>query len=55
MYSYEDQIKAIALYIRNNLRLTDTVRMLGYPNKRMLRRWYKEYWETGNLHERYYP
>jgi len=53
MYSYEDRIKAIALYIRNDLRLTDTVRMLGYPNKRMLRRWYKEYLETGNLHEKY--
>jgi len=53
MYSYEDRIKAIELYIKYDLSTVDTIRELGYPNRKMLVRWYKEYQETGGLHERY--
>ena len=53
MYSQEDRIKAVQLYIKYDFSLADTVLELGYPNKRMLRHWYKEYQETGGLHEKY--
>lgn len=53
MYSYEDRIKAVMLYIKYDLSIADTVRELGYPNRNMLVQWYKEYQETGRLHERY--
>lgn len=51
MYSYEDRIKAVELYIKYDLCAADTVRELGYPNRKMLVRWYKEYQETGDLHK----
>jgi putative transposase len=53
MYSYEDRIKAVRLYIKYDLSAADTVRELGYPSRKMLVRWYKEYHETGGLHEGY--
>jgi len=53
MYSYEDRIKAVKLYIKYDLCAADTIRELGYPNRNMLIRWYKEYQETGGLHKRY--
>lgn len=53
MYSYEDRIKAVKLYIKYDLSAADTVRELGYPGRKMLARWYKEYQKTGGLHERY--
>jgi transposase-like protein len=53
MYSYEDRIKAVELYIKYDLSAADTVRELGYPSYKMLVRWYKEYLETGGLHEQY--
>ena len=53
MYSYEDRIKAVELYIKYDLCAADTVRELGYPNRKMLLRWYKEYQETGELHEQF--
>ncbi len=53
MYSYEDRIKAVRLYIKYDLSAADTVRELGYPSRKMLVRWYKEYLETGGLHEGY--
>jgi len=53
MYSYEDRLKAVKLYIKYGYSLADTVRDLGYPNRRMLARWYREYQETGDLHKAY--
>jgi len=53
MYSYEDRIKAVELYIKYDLCAADTVRELGYPNRKMLVRWYKEYQETGDLHKKF--
>ncbi len=32
MYSYEDRIKAVMLYIKYDLCTADTIRELGYPN-----------------------
>ena len=36
MYSYEDRMKAVKLYIKYDCSAADTVRELGYPNRKML-------------------
>jgi len=53
MYSYEERIKAVKLYIQYDLSAAATIRELGYPNRKMLVRWYREYLEKGDLHKRY--
>lgn len=53
MYSYEDRLRAVALYIKYDRSLTSVVRELGYPSQTMLLRWYKEYREFGELHKQY--
>ena len=53
MYSYEERVKAVNLYIKFGLSAAATVRELGYPTRKMLRLWYKEYKETGELHREY--
>lgn len=53
MYSYEDRIKAVELYIKYDMCIADTVRELGYPNRKMLVLWFKEYQKNGDLHLRY--
>lgn len=40
MYSYEDRIRAVKLYLKRGKRLTATVRQLGYPTTKSLERWY---------------
>jgi transposase-like protein len=53
MYSYEDRLKAVKLYIKFDFSAADTIRELGYQSRNMLRQWYKVYAETGKLHERH--
>lgn len=53
MYSYEDRIKAVELYIKYDLSAADTVQELGYPDRKMMVQWHREYQETGQLHERF--
>ena len=53
MYSYEDRIKAVELYVKYDLSAADTIRELGYPDYKTLVQWYKEYQETGGLHRRF--
>lgn len=53
MYSYEDRLKAVKLYIKYDFSVAATIRELGYPNRKMLVRWYKEYKEIGDLHKQY--
>ncbi len=36
MYSYEDRIRAVKLYIKLGKRLRATIRQLGYPTKNSL-------------------
>ncbi len=49
MYSYEDRIRAVKLYIKLGKRAATTVRLLGYPSKKYLYHWYLIYKETGDL------
>ena len=43
MYSYEDRIRAVKLYIKLGKRLGATIRQLGYPTKSFLIGWHREY------------
>ncbi len=42
MYSYEDRIRAVELYIKLGKRLRATIRHLGYQTKNALKGWYRE-------------
>jgi putative transposase len=43
MYSYEDRLRAVRLYIKLGKRVGLTIRQLGYPTKNALKCWYREY------------
>lgn len=43
MYSYEDRVRAVALYIKLGKRPKATIRQLGYPSKNALKGWYLVY------------
>ena len=43
MYSYEDRIRAVKLFIKLGKRIAPTVRQLGYPTKNALKSWLQEY------------
>lgn len=45
MYSEEERMKAIKLFLKYDKRPTKTVRELGYPGVKALLRWYAEYVE----------
>ena len=43
MYSYEERMRAVKLYIKLGKRLGATIRELGYPTKNALIGWFREY------------
>ena len=49
MYSYEDRIRAVKLYLKFGKRAAATVQQLGYPNVKALRAWYREYEQCRDL------
>ena len=51
MYTYEQRLAAVKLYIKYGNRAAPVIRELGYPDRHMLVKWYKEYQETGELHK----
>ena len=53
MYSYEERMKAIELYIKYERSIAGTIRELGYPSRGALARWYKEYKKNGYLRRSY--
>ena len=50
MYSYEERIKAVKLYMKYEHSLATTIHKLGYPSPKALYGWYKEYELNGDLH-----
>jgi putative transposase len=52
VYSYEERMKAVQLYIKYGLSAADAIRELGYPHHNTLVMWYKEYVENGDLHKK---
>jgi putative transposase len=53
MYSYEDRIRAVRLYVKLGKRLKATTRQLGYPTKNSLIAWYREFEHAHDLAESY--
>lgn len=49
MYSYEDRIRAVKLYIKLGKRTCPTIRQLGYPTKNALKSWHREYKHSRDL------
>jgi len=49
MYSYEDRMKAVQLYIKLGKRVGITIRQLGYPTKNSLKAWHHEFECRGDL------
>ena len=49
MYSYDDKIRAVELYIKLGKRLRATIRHLGFPTKNALKGWYRQYERRGDL------
>ena len=43
MYSYEDRIRAVRLYIKLGKRTAATILQLGYPTKNALKSWHREF------------
>ena len=43
MYSYEDRLRAVQLFIQLGKRVGLTIRQLGYPTAKALKSWYREY------------
>ena len=55
MYSYEERMRAVELYIRLGKRLGATIRELGYPAKNALKGWHREYERRQDLRIRSAP
>lgn len=49
MYSYEDRIRAVELYIKLGKRVRPIILQLGYPTKNSLKVWYNEYQQKLDL------
>ena len=49
MYSYEERIRAVKLYIKLGKRTRATIRQLGYPTKNALIGWYREFERSRDL------
>lgn len=53
MFSYEERMRAVLLYIKYGLRTAPVIRELGYPSKQSLRLWYMQYQQMGSLRASY--
>lgn len=53
MYSYEDRVRAVELYLKLGKRIKATIRQLGYPTKNSLKAWYEEFEKSGDLQKEY--
>lgn len=49
MYSYEDRIRAVKLYIKLGKRTEATIRQLGYPTKNALKSWHRKFEQGHDL------
>jgi transposase-like protein len=49
VFSYDDRMRAVLLYIKYDRRAAATVRDLGYPTTKTLKKWYREYVAQGDL------
>lgn len=49
MYSYDDRLRAVRLYIKLGKRVRLTIRQLGYPTKNALKSWHREFERNHDL------
>lgn len=49
MYSYEERLRAVKLYLTLGKRCKATIRQLGYPTKNALKAWHDEFARQGDL------
>lgn len=53
MYSYEDRLRAVKLYLKLGRRMGATLRQLGYANKNSLKAWCAEFEQHQDLRKGY--
>jgi transposase-like protein len=53
MYSYEDCVRAVDLYLKLGKRIKATIRQLGYPTKNSLKAWCEEFEKSCDLQKEY--
>jgi len=53
MYSYEDRLRAVELYLKLGKRIKATIRQLGYPTKNSLKAWCEAFEKSGDLQNEY--
>lgn len=53
MYSFEDGVRAVELYLKLEKRIKATIRQLGYPTKNSLKAWCEEFAKSGDLQKEY--
>ena len=53
MYSYDDRLRAVQLYIKLGKRAGLTIRQLGYPTKNALKAWHRAYEQRHGLPKAY--
>jgi transposase-like protein len=53
MFSHEDRLRAVQLYIKLGKRVGLTIRQLGYPTKNSLKSWFREYEQRLELPDGY--
>jgi transposase-like protein len=53
MYSYEERVRAVELYLKLGKRIKATIRQLGYPTKNSLKVWCDEFEKSGSLQKGY--
>ena len=53
MYSYEDRVREVKLYIKLGKRIGATIRQLGYSTKNALKSWHREFERCRDLSMRY--
>ena len=54
MYSYEERLRAVKLYIQYDKSYASVFRELGYPpSNHTLKLWFREYEQNGDLHKSY--
>ncbi len=52
MYTFEELMKAVGLFIQSSYSEGTVIRTLGYPSPSALKNWYKEYLKMGCLRYR---
>lgn len=53
MYSNEERVRAVELYLKLGKRIEATIRQLGYPTKNSLKAWCDEFEKSGDLQKGY--